>query len=531
MKEDKLSLMAEAVREAYNAGQEDETLEPIVLTDKNGNPIGRLKNGDYVIFYDIRGEREIELSQSLINRNFKHFPVKKNLKINLVTMIEYHPHLKTKVAFPPLGEIKDTLSEILSKHGLNQLKISESEKAIHVSYFFNGKKIQTFPGEERIVIPSPSNIKNYNEKPEMSIAEVTRVAIKKLKNKKYDFFLVNFANVDVVGHIEDEKAVQKAVEVVDYHMGKLVKEALKGGITVIVTADHGTVEEWLYPEGTVNTGHTKNPVPFILIDPGVNSKKDIILREKGELSDVAPTILSLFNIPKPESMTGETLILNNSPIFKKKNRILLIILDGWGIREEKWGNMIARANTPNFDHLWKNYPSTKLRASGEAVGMPSGTVGNSEAGHLHLGAGRIIYSDRLRIDKAIEDGSFFKNEALLWAMKEAKKNKKSLHLMGIVSFYSSHGTIKHLFALLKMAKNLNLKNVFIHSFLGRRGERPESGAIYVDKVEKEAHKLGVGKVVSIIGRYWALDREENWDRIEKTYWMLVYGEGKHIFEL
>ncbi len=522
--------MVKAVRNAYKSGQEDETLEPIILVDKRKNPIGRLKNGDYIIFYNIRGEREIELSQSLINEDFNHFPIKKDLKINLVTMIEYHPYLKAKIAFPPLGEIKDTLSEILSKYGLNQLKISESEKAVHINYFFNGKRIQAFPREERIIIPSPTNIKNYNERPEMSIKEVSHTIIKKLKNKKYDFFLVNFANVDVVGHIEDENAVQKAVEAVDYYMGKLVKEALKLGITIIVTADHGTVEEWLYPEGTVNTGHTKNPVPFILIDPIYNLKKDIILRKEGELSDIAPTILSLFNIPKSELMTGKTLILNNSPIFRKKNRILLIILDGWGLREEKWGNMIAKANTPNFDYLWRKYPSTKLRASGEAVGMPSGTVGNSETGHLHLGAGRIIYSDRLRIDKSIKDGSFFKNKILLWAMNEARKNKKSLHLMGIVSFYSSHGTIKHLFALLKMAKNLNLNNVFIHSFLGRRGEKPESGAIYIDKVEQETHKLGVGKVVSIIGRYWALDREENWDRIEKTYRMLVYGEGKHVIE-
>ncbi|MCP2604504.1 alkaline phosphatase family protein, partial [Candidatus Aminicenantes bacterium AC-708-M15] len=472
-----------------------------------------------------------ELSQSLIDKNFNHFPVEKDLEINLVTMIEYHPDLKTKVAFPPLGETKDTLSEVLSKHGINQVKISESEKAIHVSYFFNGKRIKAFPGENTIVIPSPSNIKNYNEKPEMSIEKVSKTAIAQLKDKKYDFFLVNFANVDVVGHIEDEKAVQKAVEAVDFYMGKVVKEALNSGITVIVTADHGTVEEWLYPEGTINTGHTKNPVPFILIDPLYDSKEEIILEREGNLIDVAPTILSLFNIPKPESMTGKNLILNNSPILKKRNRILLLILDGWGLREEKHGNMIAKANTPNFDYFWKNYPSTKLNASGESVGMPAGTVGNSEAGHLHLGAGRIIYSDRLRIDKAIEDGSFFQNKTLLRAMNKARDSNKSLHLMGIVSFYSSHGTIKHLFALLKMVKNLNLKNVYIHSFLGRRGERPESGAIYIEKVENEVKKLGVGKVVSVIGRYWALDREENWDRIEKTYKMLVYGEGKHIFEL
>jgi 2,3-bisphosphoglycerate-independent phosphoglycerate mutase len=528
MSENKFSFIAEAVRKAYKSGQEDETLEPIVLVNRKGEPIGRFKSDDYVIFYDIRGEREVELTRCLTEENFDLFPVKKDLRLNFVTMIEYHPDLKVKVAFPSEGEIRNTLSEVMSKYGLKQIKISESEKAVHVGYFFNGKRVKPFSGEERVVIPSPENIKNYNEKPEMSIAEVSRTVIEKLKEGKYDFFLVNFANVDVVGHIEDENAVIKAIEVVDHYTGIVVEEALKTGLTVIVTADHGTAEDWLYPEGTINTGHTKSPVPFILINSNLD-RSQIRLRQNGELADVAPTILSLLNLPKPDSMTGKNLIISANSKLKEKNRILLLILDGWGLRDKKKGNLIAKANTPNFDYLWKNYPSAKLQASGEAVGMPSGAVGNSEAGHLHIGTGRRVYSDRVRIDRAIENGSFFKNESLLWAMKEAK-DKNSLHLMGIVSFYSSHGTIKHLFALLKMAKDIGLKNIFIHSFLGRRGERPESGAIYINKVDKEAYRLGVGKVVSVIGRYWALDREGNWDRIEKTYRMLVYGEGKHIIE-
>ncbi|MFQ6083814.1 MAG: alkaline phosphatase family protein [Candidatus Aminicenantia bacterium] len=531
MTESKFSVMAEAIREAYKAGQEDETLEPIVLVNKQGEPIGRFQKGDWVIFYNIRGEREVELTQSLTEEEFNHFSVKPELKINLVTMIEYHPDLKVKVAFPPLGQIKDTLSEVLGKHGIRQIKISESEKAIHIGYFFNGKNDKIFPGEERIIIPSPENIKNYDQKPEMSISQVSRAVISKIWDDRYDFILVNFANVDVVGHIEDEQAVKKAVEAVDHCTGQIVEEAKKSGMTVVLTADHGTVEDWLYPEGTINTGHTRSPVPFILIDPDFKSKTEVNLNQDGELSDVAPTILELFGLSKPESMTGKSLIQNSSFIIKKQNRrILLLILDGWGLRDRKEGNLIVQSNTPNFDHLWKDFPSTQLQAAGETVGMPSGTVGNSEAGHLHLGAGRRIYSDRVRIDRAIEDGSFFKNEAFLQAMNEARKNKKSLHLLGIVSHYSSHGTIKHLFALLKMARDLGLKDVFIHSFLGRRGEKPESGAVYIEKVYQEAKKLEVGRIVSVIGRYWAMDREENWNRVEKTYRMLIYGEGRHLIE-
>jgi 2,3-bisphosphoglycerate-independent phosphoglycerate mutase len=160
--------------------------------------------------------------------------------------------------------------------------------------------------------------------------------------------------------------------------------------------------------------------------------------------------------------------------------------------------------------------------------MPQGTVGNSEAGHLHLGAGRRVLLDRIKIDRAVEDGSFFRNEAFLWAAEKARTNDRALHLMGIVSHYSSHGTIRHLFALLRLARDAGLKKVFVHSFIGRRGERPESGAIYVEKVEEACRELGVGEVVTVMGRFWSLDREENWDRIKKAYRALVDGVGTKV---
>ena len=160
--------------------------------------------------------------------------------------------------------------------------------------------------------------------------------------------------------------------------------------------------------------------------------------------------------------------------------------------------------------------------------MPPGTVGNSEAGHLHIGAGRRIYLDRVRIDTASADGTFFRNPAFSWALERAKAQGKALHLLGIVSHYSSHGTIDHLFALLRMAKETGVEKVFVHALLGRRGERPESGAIYVAKVADMCRELVLGEVATVIGRFWALDREFNWDRIEKTYRALVHGEGMHI---
>ena len=518
-------LLAEAIREAYRSGQKDEALEPIVKTSPGGRPRGRLGNGDSVIFYDIRGEREIELTESLTDKKFSHFPRRDNLRLHFVTMITYDPSLAVKVAFPPEGKIRNTLVEVLCRNRLRLAKISESEKAVHIGFFLNGKSDQVFAGERRFVVPSPQGVGSYARTPEMSVAALTEEIIARLKDPAYPVVMANLANVDVVGHIEDRAAVLRAVEAVDLALGRVVSECRKRGITLVVTADHGTVEEWLYPEGDVNTGHTRNPVPFILADISApaGAKRDI--REEGELADVAPTVLELAGIASPAEMTGQSLIIGPPERMPARKKIALLILDGWGLRDEPFGNLIREARTPHFDKLWSEFPHSALKASGEAVGMPPQAVGNSEAGHLHLGAGRRVLLDRVRIDRAIEDGGFFANPVFLRAMRQARDRGKALHLLGIISHYSSHGTIRHLFALLRMAKEQKLKRVFIHGFIGRRGEKPESGAVYVERVEQEAARLGLGEVVTVMGRHWSLDREENWDRVEKAYHALVFGAG------
>lgn len=520
--------MDEAIKKAYQAGQEDEALEPLIAVDSSDQPLGRFEKGDYVIFYDIRGEREIQLTQSLIQKEFSPFPVEKDLDLNFVTMIEYDSSLDVKVAFPPEGKTPNTLYEVLSKQGLNFLKISESEKAVHIGFFMNGKNDEVFPGEKRVIVPSPEGISSYAKTPEMSASLVADEISKNLDNPSFRMITANFANVDVVGHIEDKAAVIRAVEEVDRQLGRVFEDCRRKGITLVVTSDHGTVEEWLYPDGAINTGHTRNPVPFIVADFASKNPESMGLSREGELADVAPTLLNLLGLEIPAEMTGKNLMRGSFREDEAKRRVLLLILDGWGMREEKEGNLIAEARTPNFDKLWSRFPHARLEASGETVGMPSQTVGNSEAGHLHIGAGRRIFLDRVKIDKAIEDKSFFRNEAFLWAMEGAKRDRKALHLLGIVSFYSSHGTIDHLFALLRLAKQLEVERVFIHALIGRRGEKPESGALYVAKVLDMCRSYSLGQVVTVIGRYWALDREENWERVEKAYRALVYGEGTHV---
>jgi 2,3-bisphosphoglycerate-independent phosphoglycerate mutase len=519
--------MAEAVRAAYRAGQEDEALEPLVRVDGDGHPVGSIQDGDYVIFYDIRGEREIELTSAFVDSEFPHFR-RTPMAVPFVTMIEYHPDLAVRVAFPPLGRLGSTLCETVSRAGLRQTKVVESEKAIHVSYFLNGKIQEPFPGEQRVIIHSPRPASQAEMPPSMSAASVADAAIEALGDPRNALVTVNLCNVDVIGHIEDPGAIRQAVETVDTQAGRIVEAARAAGITTVLTADHGTVERWYYPDGTIDTGHTDSPVPFVLIDPDLG--QEVQLRHGGALTDVAPTVLQLLALPKPGAMTGQTLLTTPLPAggTDGRRRVLLLILDGWGIGDGGPGDLIAQANTPVMDGLLVAWPHTQLTASGPAVGMPRGTVGNSEAGHLHISAGRVVPADRVRINQALEDGSFYENDAFLWAAQGAKRDCTRLHLLGIVSFYSSHGSVDHLLALMGMARREGVPEVYIHSMLGRRGERPESGAIYIEQVEREAERLGVGQVATVIGRFWSLDREEHWDRIEKTYRMLVEGQGQPV---
>ena len=518
--------MSDAVRRAFAEGQEDETLAPFVRVDADGRPLGRIGAGDALIFYDVRGEREVSLTRAMTDPGWPHFPVRP-LDLAFVTLIEYGPGLKVRTAFPPETRLRNTLTEVLGRAGFRVRKISESEKASHLSYFFNGKSDETFPGEERVVVASPE-VAHFAERPEMNAARVAEGTLAWLADDGPQLIIANLANVDEVGHLDDRAAVCRAVETVDSALGRIADAARREKATILITADHGTVEEWLYPDGTVNTGHTRNPVPFLLVDFDSSAADGWKVRPGGELADVAPTILELAGVARPEEMTGRTLIAGRSAGAGRRAKLVLLILDGWGHREDRYGNMIVEAGAPNFARLSEAFPFSILAAAGESVGMPEGTVGNSEAGHLHLGAGRRVLLERLRVDRAIADGSFFRNEAFGWALDEARRNGSALHLMGIVSHYSSHGTMNHLFALLRLAKEAGLERVFIHSFVGRRNELPASGAHYIEKVEQLCRELGVGQVVTVMGRYWSLARAGHWDRIEKAYRALICGEGTEV---
>ena len=209
-----------------------------------------------------------------------------------------------------------------------------------------------------------------------------------------------------------------------------------------------------------------------------------------------------------------------------KKPTVLLILDGYGERKEKDGNAIALANTPVMDKLKKEFPYVEGQASGLFVGLPDGQMGNSEVGHMNMGAGRIVYQELTRITKAIEDGDFFENKALKEAVEHCKKENTALHFMGLVSSGGVHSHIEHIYGLLELAKRAGLKKVYLHAFLDGRDTPPDSGKSFLMDVEKKMQELGVGEIATISGRYYAMDRDKNYDRVEKAYRAMVDGTGE-----
>lgn len=211
-----------------------------------------------------------------------------------------------------------------------------------------------------------------------------------------------------------------------------------------------------------------------------------------------------------------------------KKLTALIIMDGYGIAPDSEGNCIGEKLSPNVHRLFEKYPSTKLQASGLAVGLPDGQMGNSEVGHLNIGAGRVVYQELTRISKEIAEGEFFKNEALLNAVRSAKQKGKSLHLMGLLSDGGVHSHITHLYALLELCKREGLEKVFIHCFMDGRDVSPTAGKGYIENLQAKIKEIGVGKIATVCGRYYSMDRDNRWDRVQKAYDMLTLGEGERV---
>ena len=295
--------VVKAIEDSYQKEVFDEFVEPTIIC--NGEePVATIEENDSVIFFNFRPDRAREITRALVDPNFDGFETKKNLNLYYVCFTSYDDTMpNVHVAFKK-ETLKNTFGEYISKKGYTQLRIAETEKYAHVTFFFNGGEEKQYEGENRILVPSPK-VETYDLKPEMSAYEVTEKTLDAIKNDRYDCIILNYANTDMVGHTGSLEAAIKAVEAIDECVGKVVElvEAKKGNL--LITADHGNAEQMIdYSTGEPHTAHTTNPVPLIL----VTNNKDLKLKSGGKLADLAPTMLDLMNLEKPEEMTGNSLL-------------------------------------------------------------------------------------------------------------------------------------------------------------------------------------------------------------------------------
>ncbi|MDD2233654.1 MAG: 2,3-bisphosphoglycerate-independent phosphoglycerate mutase [Desulfitobacteriaceae bacterium] len=293
-----------AVEKSYHLRVNDEFVLPTVIIDSEGKPVAKIENEDSIIFFNFRADRAREITRAFVDEEFRGFKRPERPHVHFVCMTEYDVTIPAPVAYPPQS-LENTLGEVLGQSGLKQLRIAETEKYAHVTFFFNGGVEEPNQGEERLLIPSPK-VAAYNLQPEMSAFELTRRIMDILRKNSFDVIILSFANPDMVGHTGVFDATVKAVETVDKCLGQIAEVIKETGGTLLVTSDHGNAESMLdLTTGLPMTAHTTNPVPFILVDERFRNHT---LREGGALCDIAPTILKLLNVPKPLEMTGTTLI-------------------------------------------------------------------------------------------------------------------------------------------------------------------------------------------------------------------------------
>ncbi len=290
----------ETITDFYNNGITDEFIEPIVITDNNNNPISKIDDNDVIIFFNYRSDRGRQLTSLICEKNNNQLDLKP-LNVKFYTLTNYDNSFENVIPIFYNENLKNTLGEILSKNNKSQLRIAETEKYPHVTFFLNGGREKPFDKEKRVLYPSPK-VATYDLKPEMSAFNVSQKAISEIINNSPDFICLNFANPDMVGHTGDIDAAIKACETIDGLLGPLINAANKLNYVSIIIADHGNCEKMKNEDGSPNTSHTTNPVPIILVDKNKRNVKN------GILSDIAPTVLEILGIEKPLEMTGNSLI-------------------------------------------------------------------------------------------------------------------------------------------------------------------------------------------------------------------------------
>jgi len=505
-------LLAAKIDLLYKRGTSAYWIPPLILSGSMG-PIGRIKPGDGIVFCCRRGEREVQLTRAFVDEPFFGFPRDRLDPLTFVLLTLYHPDFDSlPVGFHPY-RIDRTLTGVISQGGLLQLHLAEQEKYAHVTYFFNGGRTDPFPDEVDL------SVQSFLDDPLKAPPLLTARLKSALAEERYPFVVINIASGDLIGHYPDLKAKIDCAEAVDRALGEVLLVAKKEGYWTAITADHGLLEEHGPEGGPINTSHTTHPVPFLLISP---NGEPHATTGSGRLADVAPTILSLLHIEEPQEMTGRSLVEGQIP---EAERVMLVILDGWGLGEEGHINPIEQARTPVWDEL-THQPITRLVASGEDVGLLPGKKGNSESGHMNMGAGRVVVQDDVRIAQAIESGEFSRNKAFRRAIDNVKRRDSSLHLVGILSRSSSHGSLEYPLELLRVAQEEGLRRVYLHFITDGRSTQPGRSSRLLREVGGEIERIGVGAIVTLVGRGYALDRGGDYEgKTKLVYEALVAGKG------
>ncbi|MBI3012235.1 MAG: hypothetical protein HYY63_01265, partial [Elusimicrobia bacterium] len=563
---------AEVLEALHEGGLDDQSIPPISLVDEKGHPVGLIEDGDTVLNWNIRTDRAKPLTAAFLGipsedqtggllGNVPH------PQIHMVTMTEYDGKFEDHAAIgfqPP--PVLDTYAEVVGRAGVRQWVVGESEKHKAIAWFKNGRKnlgftqssqnhfdaisapVRTYLREDlgiEMHVVESRKVGTHDQAPQMRAAEITEILLRGIGEDVEDMF-VNYANADMVGHATTKpKIFDKAVDAIltlDKELERLIPAALDSGYTILITADHGNAEELVVTQDgkiKANPGHTSNPVPLIIL--GLKPGESVVIRPDKKdsvvtLADVAPTLLSLRGLESPKSWNRKSL-LEGSIIPDRNRKILRILLDGYGVREETSGNAMAEAASRKgspllMDRLVKDpllrrkwgVLARPIQASGEYCGYGKGIAGTTEFGHVLIDAGRWIDSDKVLIDRAIEDGTFNTKPALVEAMERAQKGEGKLHLMGLVTTKFVHASTKHIEEILKMAASYGLKGdqVLIHAFTDGRDET-FNGIQSLNELQDLIARYGVGKIVTVGGRAWYMDRDNRWHRLTAAYRSLTEG--------
>jgi len=512
--------LTQALKARYDIGDKDYWMPPLVRYE-GGSYEGEVKDGDALLFCLRRGDRQAQIVEAITDLGFSQFPAKALPELSFVSLVQYQQkfaHLKS--LFPTIRP-KDTLGEVVSRNGLKQLRIAESEKFSHVTYFFNGRNTQAFDGEERIVEKSPKS-SEFADNPGTRTWSVAQRVSAAMAQGKHDFILVNLAAGDIIGHMDNWELNVRCAEEVDKALGLICEGASANGYAVVVTADHGLLEVSRHEDGTPSLEHTLSNVLFSIYGIEAKLSSDVNEREC-TLADVAPTVLQIMGLQKPSDMTGKSLIKEAD----KPHKCILVVMDGWGIgKEDPNLNPITAANTPWYDKMTSLDSFIALTASGLSVGLPEGRSGNSETGHLTLGCGRVIPQDELRISTAMRNGGMESNQALEQVVKRLMADGATAHVVLMLSDKSSHGNMSEGVVIAKHLESKGIKGIRVHLVLDGRSTPVHGAPALLETLQRMLGPDSTAIVASAVGRGYMLDRSGNYnDTTKKAYEGMVLGVG------